>query len=112
MNDRQKEICRRYGAEFMPPEETYKVGISDSALRGDQPLNGLRHPPESGTTGWFIWAGLELSSDPDFFNPFHLYHLRDECPAVVPYLALPPGWRFLIADNYEDAWFDRSLFDV
>ncbi len=27
-------------------------------------------------------------------------------PEVLPYLALPPGWRFLIADGYEDGWFD------
>lgn len=27
------------------------------------------------------------------------------------YLALPPGWRFLIgAVGYEDIWYDASLF--
>ena len=112
MNDRQREICERFGVAFMLPEETYKVGISQSALSGDQPLNGLRHPPESGTTGWFIWAGSELSNDPDFFMPLHLYHLLEECPAVLPYLALPPGWRFLIADGYEDVWFDEALLAI
>lgn len=26
------------------------------------------------------------------------------------YLALPPGWRFVIgADGYEDVWYDASL---
>ena len=112
MNDRQRDICKRYGAAFMPPEDTYKVGISKGVLLGDRPLNGLRHPPESGTTGWFIWAGSELSDDPDFFSPFHLYHLLEECPAVLPYLALPPGWRFLIDDRHEDVWFDNSLLEV
>jgi hypothetical protein len=108
----QQSICRRYGAEFVPLDASCKVGVSDGALRGDQPLNGLRHPPERGTTGWFIWAGTELSADPDFFKPLHLYHLRDDCPTVLPYLALPPGWRFLIAEGHEDVWFDASLLEV
>ena len=112
MNDRQRDICERYGAGFMPPEDTYKVGISQGVLLGDRPLNGLRHPPDSGTTGWFIWAGSELSDEPDFFRPLHLYHLLEECPAVLPYLALPPGWRFLVADGYEDVWFDETLLDI
>ncbi|WP_455710522.1 immunity protein Imm33 domain-containing protein [Rhizobium brockwellii] len=63
--------------------------ISDSALRGDLPLNGLRHPPEAGTNGWFIWGG-EYSTDPEFFKPIHVSHLKETCPAVTPHLALPP----------------------
>jgi hypothetical protein len=30
----------------------------------------------------------------------------------MKYLALPPGWRFLIATNHEDVWFDAALLDV
>ncbi|WP_441294952.1 immunity protein Imm33 domain-containing protein [Massilia antarctica] len=29
--------------------------------------------------------------------------------SVVPYLSLPPGYRFQIADGYEDVWFDPAL---
>jgi len=112
MEATQQDICRRYGAAFMPPDETCKVGISESALRGDLPLNGLRHPPDIGTSGWFIWAGEELSAEPDFFTPLHLYHLDEECPAALPYLGLPPGWRFLVTGDYEDVWFDATLLDV
>ena len=109
--EQQRAVCRRYGAEFMPPEETYKVGISESALRGEIPLHGLRHPPESGTTGWFIWSG-EYSAEDDFFKPLHLYHLEQDCPAALPYLALPPGWRFLVAPGHRDVWFDGNLLDL
>ncbi|WP_428632507.1 immunity protein Imm33 domain-containing protein [Sphingopyxis sp.] len=108
MEEAQREICKRLGAEFMPPDDTYKMGISESALQGEMPLNGLRHLPESGTTGWFIWSG-DLSADPSFFKPLHLYHLRLDCPAALPYLALPPGWRFLVAAKHEDVWYDESL---
>jgi hypothetical protein len=109
LHDFQKQLCSRYGAAPMYPKETHKVGISDGALAGGLPLNGLRHPPEHGTTGWFIWSGEEFSEDPDFFKPMHLYHLHRQCPAAFPYLALPPGWRFLTTDSYEDVWFDASL---
>jgi hypothetical protein len=30
----------------------------------------------------------------------------------MPYLSLPPGWRFLIAPGHEDVWEDQSLFDM
>lgn len=31
-------------------------------------------------------------------------------PEVLPYLELPPGYRFIIdGKGYEDVWFDESL---
>lgn len=86
-----------------------KVGISRSVRDGVLPLNGIRHLPVGETTGWYIWAGEELSQDEDFFVPLHVEHLSAWCPQVVPYLALPPGWRFLLAPGYEDVWFDSSI---
>jgi hypothetical protein len=109
VEEAQRQVCARYGIAPMPPEETFKIGISEGALNGERPLNGLRHPPDDGTTGWFIWAGTDLSEDPSFFKPYHLYHLHEACPAILPYLALPPGWRFLIAEDHEDVWFDAVL---
>ncbi|MEQ1698563.1 MAG: hypothetical protein ABMA25_00550 [Ilumatobacteraceae bacterium] len=76
------------------------------------PLNGLRHPPEGDTTGWYLWAGEELSQEDDFFVPLHVEHLVQWCPDALPSLGLPPGWRFLIAPGYEDGWYDESLLDV
>jgi hypothetical protein len=63
-------------------------------------------------SGWYIWAGTELSASPDFFRPLHLTHVPEWCPAVMKYLGLPPGWRFLIADGHEDVWFDESLLSA
>jgi hypothetical protein len=74
-----------------------KVGIARNVREGLQPLNGLRINPSSDTTGWYFWAGQEKSDDPDFFLPLHVEHLKTWCPEVLPYLSLPPGWRFLIA---------------
>jgi hypothetical protein len=69
------------------------------------PVNGLRHPPEGDTTGWYIWAGEEWSDAPDAFQALHVQHLPGWRPEVIPYLALPPGWRFLVAPGYEDVWY-------
>jgi hypothetical protein len=88
------------------------VGVALETRHLGWPLNGLRHPPENDASGWFLWFGKELSQAPDFFKPVHLSHLGELCADAVPYLALPPGWRFLIAPDHEDVWFDRQLLDV
>ena len=108
----QKELCKKYEAEFLSSSSDLKVGIAANVREGVVPINGLRHPPEGDTTGWYIYAGEELSDDPDFFKPLHVEHLDDWCPQIKKYLGLAPGWRFLIAGNYEDVWFDESLLEV
>ena len=42
----------------------------------------------------------------------HVEHLVEAMPFVAPYLSLPPGWRFLLADDHEDVWEDKALLDV
>lgn len=108
-SDAQADVCARFGVQPMAPLSDEKVGVSRSVREGVTPINGMRHQPQQGTTGWFIWAGDELSDDPEFFVPLHAEHLAQWCPQVLPYLALPPGWRFLIAPDYEDVWSDDSL---
>jgi hypothetical protein len=77
------------------------------------PVNGLRHAPEPGTSGWFIWAGGAIDqSDDAYFRPVHMAHLEGMHPEVMPYLALPPGWRFQIAPGHEDVWYDATLWAV
>lgn len=85
------------------------MGIAHNVRSGLQPLNALRHPPEEGTSGWYIWAGEELSQASDFFAPLHISHLKEWCPQLLPYLGLPAGWRVLLAPGHEDVWFDENL---
>jgi len=108
----QKQVCRRYGVAWSETPEHLKVGVAKNVQTGLLPINGLRHPPQGDTTGWYIWAGEELSTDPDFFQPLHVEHLKEWCPRVLPFLGLPPGWRFRLADGYEDVWEEKSLLDV
>ena len=108
----QREICLKYGLEYEPLDFGLKLGISDNLFTDLLPQNGLRHPQEHGTCGWYLWAGEELSEADDFFKPMHVYHLIESCPSVLKYLAMPAGWRFLIAGDYEDVWFDAALLEV
>ena len=105
----QKSICERFGAEFVAAPPDLNLGISLTAKERNLPINGLRHPPEKDTTGWYIWGGDECSDDRGFFEPLCVKHLHDWCPDVIPYLGLAPGWRFLIAGDHEDVWFDKTL---
>ncbi len=110
--DQQRNICRKYDAQWFESPDDLKVGIATNVKSGLQPINGLRHPPQADTTGWYIWAGEELSNDPNFFVPLHVKHLKDWCPAALKFLGLPPGWRFMVADNHEDVWEDPALLDI
>lgn len=85
------------------------MGVSDNVRSGVPPLNGLRHPAENGTNGWYIWASEDFPTEDDGFKPLHIAHIPDWLPSVERYFALPPGWRFLIADGYEDVWYDGRL---
>ena len=110
--DEQKLVCAAHNAAFYPTPANLKVGISLNVKDRVEPINGLRHPPQGETSGWYIWAGEDLSKAPDFFKPLHAEHLQERCPAVLKFLALPPGWRFLIAEGHEDVWFDATLLEL
>ena len=111
-DDQQRDKCAQYGAAFVAAPPHSKIGVARNVLERIKPLNGLRHPPTADTCGWYVWAGEQLSSDPDFFVPLHVEHLLQWCPDVLPFLGLGPGWRFLVDGAYEDAWEDGSLLNI
>jgi hypothetical protein len=88
------------------------VGLARGSLSAGWPINGLRHPETGQSNGWYIWAGETFSSAPDFFEPLCWEHLANLLPQVLDYLALPPGWRFLITPEYKDVWFDQNLLNL
>ena len=105
----QIEKCKNFGAEFVGGDPNLKIGIALNVRTGLRPLNGLRIAPTGDTCGWYIWAGEEWSNSPDFFVPLHAEHLAEWAPLVLPYLGLPPGWRFLVTETFEDVWSDPHL---
>jgi hypothetical protein len=104
----QQATCVRFGAAVVPGTPNQKIGIALATL-GQLPINALRHATEGDVSGWYVWCGEELSTSPDFFQPVHITHLMEYVPEVISYLALPPGWRVLLAPGHEDVWFDESL---
>ncbi|TWT26560.1 hypothetical protein FQV30_07815 [Planomicrobium sp. CPCC 101110] len=108
----QMKICKKYNAKFYEAQKELKVGIALNVKDGVLPINGMRIPPEGDTTGWYIWGGEGFSEDPDFFVPLHLTHIEEWIPGIEKYLGLAPGWRFLIAGDYEDVWYDETLIEL
>lgn len=109
LNEEQHAVCKRFNAPFSECDLRLKVGVSRNVRGEILPLNGMRINSDPGTAGWFIWAGETFSEDPNFFVPLHGEHLKQWAPLVLPYLALPAGWRFLIAEGHEDVWEDYGL---
>jgi hypothetical protein len=106
----QADTCKTYGSLFQPPAEDDRLGIALATL-SILPLNALRHSPANGTCGWYIWGG-DLSDDPEFFQSLHVHHLVAHSPQIIPYLALAPGWRVLLAPEQTEVWYDSSLLEV
>jgi hypothetical protein len=85
------------------------LGVAIETI-GIQPINGLRHLPAKGTSGWYVWCGKELSKQDDFFKPICLRHVKEKLPQIVKYLKMKPGTRFQIDNNgYEDIWNDPDI---
>lgn len=50
----QEAMCRKYGVPFVEAPPGLMLGLSRSVRDGLLPINGLRHPPREGATGWYI----------------------------------------------------------
>jgi len=111
-------ITTRIGSIDIPdidprrPQPDDVIGLALDTLR-TMPLNGLRYPPQEGGSGWYIWGGDKMLQTADFFSPIQVRYLGDYVSGLLPFLDLPPGFRFL-TDNRgrQKAWFDGSLLDV
>lgn len=67
----QKEICEKYNLEWNSVDLNSMIAVNKSLFTNVLPINGLRHPKEGNTEGWYIWSGGEIPQDKiDFFNKF------------------------------------------
>ena len=107
----QRTLCSHYGASFISTAPEEKIGFA-SATAGLKPINGLRHPVSGGASGWYIWCGESFSSSSDFFDPLHASHIYESMPDVGRLLSFPPGYRFLLAGEYLDVWYDEELLAI
>jgi hypothetical protein len=108
--ERQKEVCKKYQSKWTPINKNLRVGVSEN-LTSD-PIHGLRHASDKGTTGWYIWTG-QYSEIDDFFKPICAKHLLQIRPQIIKYLGLDVHCRFLADNNgYEDVWYDETLGQI
>lgn len=106
----QQDLCRRHKAQFTPPVAGATLGAALPLALG-APVHGQRFPPEPETSGWYLWTGGGDLADGEF-RDVPIEHAAAIDPRVVKFLALPPGWRFVLTADREDVWFDPSLFAV
>lgn len=111
IEEAQMAVCKQFGADFVPPLPNAKIGFANSTS-GQLPINGLRHPTTVGTSGWYIWCGDSFSEARDFFETRCTDHFYEERHELVRLLGLAPGWRFLLAGDHLDVWFDAALLTV
>jgi len=113
LSPEQRGLCESVAVEADLPTAGSKLGVAANVRDARLwPLNGLRHPPEAGTNGWYLWRGPHLADSDEFFSPLHIDHLADWCSDAVRFIALPPGWRFLVGPGQEDVWYDPSLLEL
>jgi hypothetical protein len=106
----QQDVCAEFDAAFSPAPTNVNSGFA-LGTEARKPIHGLRHRLTADTTGWYIWCG-EFSEASDFFKPIHTAHLDELLPDVVPFLGLPPGYRFMLNHDLRDVWFDPSLLNA
>ena len=110
-SEKQRDFCRQNGYECDVTQADDIVGYA-LETQGNLPVNGLRHVPEGSTSGWYIWCGPKYSTDSEFFSPLHAVHLERKSPEIIQLLGLPPGYRFLLAGEYLDVWYDQALLII
>jgi len=111
IEEQQKTLCIQYATEYVATPLNTKTGFALST-KGQIPINGLRHSVVGDTSGWYIWCGEVFSDAPDFFAPLHTYHLYEDHHEIARLHGLPPGYRFLLAGDILDVWYDASLVSV
>ena len=103
----QQAICDHNQSAFCPISPDDMVAVALKTL-GNSPIYGVRvyKANPSDNVEWFFYCG-EFSEADDFYKPLHAQHLSEYLPMVEKYLALAPGYRFIIdADGYEDVWLE------
>lgn len=118
LEERQSDLCDEQGVPWTQPGATAVVTVARGLASGAWPISGLRRAVDGTDSGWRLWIGEggpdtnpdpDLDPDPDRFEVVGYASLYDRCPEAVPYLGLPPGWRFLAEPDHAHVWNDPEL---
>lgn len=106
--EEQQRVCRDHQVAPAATLDGRKARIALATLVHIPP-SGLRHRPEAGPSGSYIWARTMIREAAEFFDPLHHRHMTTHGAAPVLSLAPPPDLRFVGAPGRMDAWFDPEL---
>jgi len=102
----QHRKCRESSAGFHAPRLDQLAVISDGVLDGD-PWTAVRYPSPPHMSGWWMTTD-RYDGDVASLKTDHLYHVTDCRPEIMPYIALPEGYRVDPAAS-PSAWFDQTV---
>ena len=113
----QLDACAKLGVRPQRPLLVPFVQclVSRNVTNDARPLYGARWPPnpERSDCGWIFWAGdpdIEVVDQAEGFDIVAVTQIKQRSDLAWKYLALPPGWAFVVgADNTEDAYQDPEL---
>lgn len=103
----QRKLCEKYGVMFSPCAPEDRAGVAVATLQ-QEPIYGVRKKNPDGSSSWYVWGGPHSPSS-DFYQPLCASHLLELLPFAVPYLGLPPDYKFIIDHSgYEDVWKEEA----
>ena len=105
----QKDMCIKHGAIPCPCHDNDLMDLAKDTI-GQLPINGCRRSPSANHCGWSLWCGAEPLADAQFCQ-LPVSNVQRCLAEAHRYLALPPGYRFLIAGAYAKVWFDATLLE-
>lgn len=101
----QKICCKANSAKFTPPGFSERVFLA-LGTEGRLPVQATRQNPRRGVSGWYVYWGEEEPGAPRDFVALDYAEIHLHAPALIPYLALPPGWNITLAPGSLDLWYE------
>jgi len=105
----QHRKCQELGAEFRAPRLDQLAVISSGVLDGGL-WTAVRYPSPPHMSGWWITTD-RYDGDITSLTTEHLRHIGAARPEILPYIALPEGYRVDLAAS-PSAWLDQTVLDA
>lgn len=93
----QSEICWEQNLIPLFPNFNQSVVISDDVYEGKD-IEGIRYDSPQDETGWYLITD-DYNGDIKSLKMVHFYHIAFARPDIMKYLAIPPGYRFLMGNG-------------
>lgn len=105
----QAGVCSKHGAQLVAPRPHHTAQIDAALLEPGDAIEGIRYPSGAPDSGWVFFrtgqaAAARLQDKP-------LWEITAAQRDLVPFLALPPGYRFALLPDGPKVWFDPEIAD-